>query len=81
MFVEETLRGRFTAPPKITEFENAERYDQLIVTGPIELRSTCAHHLMPIYGHAYIGVLPSVEGKIIGLSKYDRIVGHCAARL
>jgi GTP cyclohydrolase IA len=81
MFVEETLRGRFTAPPKITEFENAERYDQLIVTGPIELRSTCAHHLMPIYGHAYIGVLPSVEGKIIGLSKYDRIVGHFAARL
>lgn len=81
MFVEETLRGRFTAPPRITEFDNAERYDQLIVTGPIELRSTCAHHLMPIYGHAYIGVLPSVDGKIIGLSKYDRIVGHFAARL
>jgi len=81
MFVEETLRGRFTAPPKITEFDNAERYDQLIVTGPIELRSTCAHHLMPIYGHAYIGVLPSVDGKIIGLSKYDRIVGHFASRL
>jgi GTP cyclohydrolase I len=81
MFVEETLRGRFTAPPKITEFDNVERYDQLIVTGPIELRSTCAHHLMPIYGHAYIGVLPSADGKIIGLSKYDRIVGHFAARL
>src|SRR4051812_40036421 len=81
MFVEEMLRGRFTAPPRITEFDNAERYDQLIVTGPIELRSTCAHHLMPIYGHAYIGVLPSVDGKIIGLSKYDRIVGHFAARL
>lgn len=81
MFVEETLRGRFTAPPRITEFDNAERYDQLIATGPIELRSTCAHHLMPIYGHAYIGVLPSVDGKIIGLSKYDRIVGHFAARL
>src|SRR3954468_5414949 len=81
VFVEESLRGRFTAPPRITEFDNAERYDQLIVTGPIELRSTCAHHLMPIYGHAYIEVLPSVDGKIIGLSKYDRIVGHFAARL
>jgi GTP cyclohydrolase I len=81
MFVEETLRGRFTAPPKITEFDNAESYDGLIVTGPIELRSTCAHHLMPIYGHAYIGVLPSTEGKIIGLSKYDRIVAHFASRL
>src|SRR5919202_249154 len=80
MFVEETLRGRFTAPPKITEFENAEGYDQLIVTGPIELRSTCAHHLMPIYGHAYIGILPSADGKIIGLSKYDRIVEYFASR-
>ena len=43
MYVEEPLRGRFTAPPRLTEFDNAERYDQLIVTGPIELRSTCAH--------------------------------------
>src|SRR5690349_13737627 len=81
MFVEETLRGRFTAPPKITEFENAEGYDQLIVTGPLEVRSTCAHHLMPIYGHAYIGVLPSKDGSVIGLSKYDRIVDHFSARL
>ncbi len=81
MFVEETLRGRFTAPPRITEFENVERYDQLIVTGPIELRSTCAHHLMPIYGHLMIGILPAPGGRIIGLSKYDRIVDHFAARL
>ena len=70
-----------TRRPRITEFENAEGFDQLIVTGPIELRSTCAHHLMPIYGQAYIGVLPSADGKIIGLSKYDRIVDHFAARL
>ena len=70
-----------TAPPKITEFDNAQAYDQLIVTGPIELRSMCAHHLMPIYGAAYIGILPSADGKIIGLSKYDRIVEYFAARL
>lgn len=81
MLVEETMRGRFNPPPRITEFDNIERCDQLIVTGPIEVRSTCAHHLMPIFGHAYIGVLPSPEGKIIGLSKYDRIVDHFAARL
>lgn len=81
MLVEEILRGRYEAPPRITEFENAHGFDQLIVTGPIDLRSTCAHHLMPIYGHAYIGVLPSAEGKIIGLSKYDRIVDYFAARL
>jgi GTP cyclohydrolase IA len=81
MFVEEILQGRYMAPPRITEFENAQAYDQLIVTGPIEVRSTCAHHLMPIYGDAYIGILPSPEGKIIGLSKYDRIVDHFASRL
>jgi GTP cyclohydrolase I len=53
MYVEELLEGRFTAPPKITEFDNAQAYYQLIITGPIELRSMCVHHLMPIYGQAY----------------------------
>ena len=81
MFVDEILHGRYSAPPRITEFENVERYDQLIVTGPVQVRSMCAHHLMPIYGEAYIGVLPSPEGKIIGLSKYDRIVEYFCARL
>ena len=81
MLVEETLRGRYDAPPAITDFENAANYDQLIVTGPIELRSTCAHHLMPIYGEAFIGILPSPTGKIIGLSKYDRIVDYFGSRL
>jgi GTP cyclohydrolase I len=81
MFVEELLDGRYTAPPRITEFDNAQAYDQLIVTGPIELRSMCAHHLMPIYGHATIGILPAADGKIIGLSKYDRIVEYFASRL
>jgi GTP cyclohydrolase I len=81
MYVDEMLRGRYTAPPRITEFDNVQAYDQLIVTGPIDVRSTCAHHLMPIYGSAFIGILPSKEGKIIGLSKYDRVVEHYAARL
>jgi GTP cyclohydrolase IA len=81
MYVEELLEGRFTAPPKITEFDNAQAYDQLIVTGPIEVRSMCAHHLMPIYCAAYIGILPAADGRIIGLSKYDRIVEYFASRL
>ena len=81
MYVEEILRGRYTAPPEITEFDNADGYDQLIVTGPIDVRSTCAHHLMPIYGQAYIGILPAAAGKLIGLSKYDRIVDYFSARL
>ncbi len=81
MFVDEIMRGRYCAPPEITEFENAEQYDQLIVTGPIDVRSTCAHHLMPFYGRAFIGILPASDGKIIGLSKYDRVVDFFASRL
>ncbi len=81
MYVEELLKGRYNAPPEITDFDNANSYDGLIVTGPIDVRSTCGHHLMPIYGAAYIGILPSPNGRIIGLSKYDRIVDYFCSRL
>lgn len=81
MFVEEIMHGRYCEPPEITEFDNAHGFDQLIVTGPIDVRSTCAHHLMPFYGEAFVGILPAREGKIIGLSKYDRVVNHFASRL
>lgn len=81
MMVHETLRGRYMAPPDITDFENAQGVDNLIVTGPIDLRSTCAHHMMPIYGEAFVGIVPARDGKIIGLSKYDRIVDYFASRL
>ena len=81
MLVEETLRGRYVAPPDLTAFDNAEGFDDLVITGPMEVRSTCAHHMMPIYGHAFIGVVPEAGGRVIGLSKYDRIVDHFASRL
>ena len=81
MFVEEIMHGRYCEPPELTAFENAAGFDQLIVTGPIDVRSTCAHHLMPFYGHAFVGILPARDGKIIGLSKYDRVVNHFASRL
>ena len=79
MYVDELLAGKYAAPPRLTEFDSTESLDDLIVTGPIELRSTCAHHLMPIYGTAIIGILPA-DGRIIGLSKYDRVVQHFAKR-
>jgi GTP cyclohydrolase I len=81
MFVDDIMRGHFSGPPVLTEFENVREFDQLIVMGPIDIRSTCAHHLMPIYGEAFIGVLPATTGKIIGLSKYDRIVDYFCGRL
>ena len=79
MYVNELLAGRFSPPPPITEFDSVETTEDLIVTGPIELRSTCAHHLMPIYGTAIIGIVPA-NGRVIGLSKYDRVVHHFARR-
>jgi GTP cyclohydrolase I len=81
MFVDEIMQGRFRRPPVLTDFDNVAGFNELIVTGPIEVRSTCAHHLMPIYGEAFIGVLPAAGSKIIGLSKYDRIVEYFASRL
>ena len=79
MYVNELLAGRFTAPPRLTEFDTVESSGDLMVTGPIELRSTCAHHLMPIFGTATIGVI-AADGRIIGLSKYDRVVHYFARR-
>lgn len=78
MFVKEIFNGRYVDPPKITSFPNVTSYDQLYVTGPITIRSTCAHHFMPIKGKCYIGVFPGTE--VIGLSKFNRIVDWIASR-
>ena len=81
MLIDELLVGRFSLPPEITEFENKFSVNELIVIGPIEVRSMCAHHMMPIYGSAFVGVLPNPDGRIAGLSKFDRAVHYFSARL
>jgi GTP cyclohydrolase I len=81
MLIDELMAGRYSEPPLLTEFENTQAFDQMILVGPIDVRSTCAHHLLPIYGHAFIGVVPAADGKLMGLSKYDRIVNYFSARL
>lgn len=78
MFIKETFSGRYISAPKVTSFPNAGDYDQLYVSGPIEIRSTCAHHMMPIVGNAYIGVFPG--NNVIGLSKFNRIVDWFSSR-
>ena len=78
MFISEIFRGRYTALPKITSFPNILDYDQLYTTGPISVRSTCAHHMQPIVGKCYIGVFPGKN--VIGLSKFNRIVRWIAQR-
>lgn len=78
MFVKEIFRGRYTNPPKVTAFPNITEYDELYVTGPITIRSTCAHHFQNIVGKAYIGIFPGKN--VIGLSKFNRIVDWIASR-
>lgn len=78
MFVKEIFSGRFESMPKVTAFPNAANYDQIYVTGPISIRSTCAHHMMPIVGKAYIGVYPGKN--VIGLSKFNRLADWVASR-
>ena len=71
MFVRETFGGRYSPEPAVTAFPNANAYDEVYVTGPITIRSTCAHHFQGIKGRAYIGVFPGKN--VIGLSKFNRI--------
>lgn len=72
MFVDELFVGRFTPPPSLTVFPNVKAIDQLIVVGPLTVKSLCSHHFMPIVGTAWIGYLP--DKSLIGLSKFPRVV-------
>ena len=78
MFVLETFSGRYLPQPKITAFPNANQYDEVYVTGPITIRSTCAHHFQGIKGKCYIGVFPGKN--VIGLSKFNRLVHWISSR-
>ena len=73
MFISEVFRGRYEAAPAATAFPNVTRLNELMVVGPITVRSACSHHLCPILGKLWIGILPSAESDLIGLSKYARI--------
>ena len=78
MLVREVFAGRYEPKPRVTSFPNANQYDELYVTGPIKIRSTCAHHFQPIVGNAWIGVKPAKN--VIGLSKFNRLVDWIASR-
>ena len=72
MFLKEVFAGRYQEMPPITEFPNVSHLNELMVIGPITVRSACSHHLCPIMGKVWIGVLPNKESNLIGLSKYSR---------
>ena len=73
MFLTEVFRGRYVPMPAVTEFPNFSRLNELMIVGPITVRSACSHHLCPIMGRVWIGILPNEHSNLIGLSKYARI--------
>ena len=79
MYVHEVFAGRFYPAPNLTSFPNSG-YDGIYVTGPITVRSTCAHHFQNITGKCWVGVMVPPGMPVPGLSKYSRIVDHICAR-
>tara|TARA_B100001057_G_scaffold499828_1_gene612002 strand:- start:2341 stop:3015 length:675 start_codon:yes stop_codon:yes gene_type:complete len=77
MWLKEVFGGRYQQPPRVTAFPNMG-YKSLYTSGPISVRSTCAHHFQNIVGNCWVGIIPN--GEVIGLSKFNRIVHHIAER-
>ena len=79
MFIQEIFSGLNPAnKPKISVFDNSYHYDKMLVEANISFNSTCEHHFLPIIGKAHIGYVSS--GKVIGLSKLNRIVDYYSRR-
>jgi GTP cyclohydrolase I len=73
MYLNEVFKGRYSKVPTITEFPNAEHLNELMIVGPITVRSACSHHFCPVIGKVWIGVMPNEHTNVIGLSKYARL--------
>jgi GTP cyclohydrolase I len=80
MYLQEVFGGRYRAMPEVTEFPNVERLNELMIVGPITVRSACSHHLCPILGKVWIGVMPNEHSNLIGLSKYARLADWVMSR-
>jgi GTP cyclohydrolase I len=80
MFIREVFRGRYVPMPASTEFPNVERLNELMIVGPITVRSACSHHLCPIMGKVWVGVMPNEHSNLIGLSKYVRLIDWVMTR-
>ena len=79
MFVKELFGGLNPAKkPNASTFDNNYKYGEMLVEKNITLYSTCEHHLLPIIGRAHIAYISS--GRVIGLSKMNRIVDYFAKR-
>jgi GTP cyclohydrolase I len=80
MYLNEVFKGRYVEPPTITEFPNAEHLNELMIVGPLTVRSACSHHFCPVIGKIWIGIMPNEHTNVIGLSKYARLVDWIMGR-
>jgi len=80
MYLNEVFSGRYRSAPDVTEFPNVERLNELMIVGPITIRSACSHHLCPIIGKVWIGIMPNEHSNLIGLSKYVRLADWVMSR-
>lgn len=80
MYMTEVFRGRYIDAPAVTEFPNAEFLNELMIVGPITVRSACSHHFCPIMGRLWIGLMPNEHSNLIGLSKYSRLAEWVMSR-
>ncbi|ACF12958.1 GTP cyclohydrolase I [Chloroherpeton thalassium ATCC 35110] len=79
MYVKEIFSGLNPAnKPKVALFDNSYKYNEMLIEKDIIVHSTCEHHFVPILGKAHVGYISS--GKVIGLSKINRIVQYYAKR-
>jgi GTP cyclohydrolase I len=80
MYLKEVFGGRYVKQPATTEFPNVERLNELMIVGPITVRSACSHHFCPVIGHVWVGVMPNEHTNVIGLSKYVRLAEWIMSR-
>lgn len=79
MYIKELFKGLDPAnKPWMNTFDNKYRYNQMLVEKNITVYSTCEHHFLPIVGRAHVAYIPN--GRVIGLSKINRIVDYFARR-
>lgn len=79
MYVKEIFDGLHPeTKPKLSTFDNNYKYAEMLVEKNITVYSTCEHHLLPIVGRAHVAYIS--KGKVIGLSKMNRIVDYFAKR-
>lgn len=79
MYVNEIFAGlNDKHKPKMSTFDNKYKYGEMLVEKNITVYSTCEHHLLPIVGKAHVAYISS--GRVVGLSKMNRIVDHYAKR-